>query len=74
MALHFLPHEFKLTDAKSPGREHQIELFEHGGKQYLRVWIGGTVGPDELLCEFTPNQAAQFAEGAERLSSRLSGQ
>lgn len=71
-ANHFLSHNFLLPDAKKSGVKHQVELFEHGGNLYLRLWISGVVGDDnEILCMLTPAQAEEFAQGAERLSTRI---
>lgn len=70
-ALHFLDHDFNLTDDKSPTETHTLELYETGGGRYLRIWIGGRGTGNEVRCKVTKEQAVQLADAAEYLRDRI---
>ncbi|KUM02760.1 hypothetical protein AWB61_03075 [Chromobacterium sp. F49] len=71
-AVHFLDDQFLLADARDDAVEHELELFETGGKRYLRIWVGGIGNGPEILCEITEEQARQLSEAAESLADRIS--
>ena len=71
MAVNFLDHDFQLADAVTEGLQHHVDLYESGGDLFMRIWISGR-GNDMPLClKLTADQARQFADGAERLATRL---
>ncbi len=70
-ALHFLEHGFLLDDHVTNGLQHELELFETGGKLFLRLWVGGIGANMPVECCLTQAQADQLAEGAQYLASRI---
>ncbi|MEN6081603.1 hypothetical protein [Chromobacterium piscinae] len=71
-ALHFLD-EMIVPDAYDKSLQHEIELFESEGRLFLRIWTGGIGVGKPLVCELTPSQAQQLAQGAKDLSERMTG-
>lgn len=70
-ALHFLD-DF-ITPDPIRKTEHQIELFEQGGRLYLRIRIGKSVAPESTVtCQLSPGQARLLSEKAEELADRVS--
>lgn len=70
-ALNFLDHEFELQDHKNEDTKHAIDLFEHGGELYLRMWVDGRASNNPVMCILTQSQAEAFAKGAAGLSRRI---
>jgi len=70
-AVHFLSHEFSLPDARTQGVRHVLELYEHGGQRYLRLWINGIASDMPVVCSLTKAQAEEISEGAQRLATRI---
>lgn len=71
-AEHFLEHGFELQDADSPDVAHGLEMFTHGGRRYIRVWIGGAVANKPLVFGVTRAEAESIALAAEELTLRIS--
>ncbi len=70
-ALHFL--EDFITPDPIRNTEHEVELFETGGKLFLRIRIGKQVDPESTVtCQLTPEQARLLSEKADSLADRIS--
>lgn len=70
-ATHFLPDPFIFFDRQDDSIHHEMELFEQGGRLFVRLWIGGVEANNPVVGEMSRQNAHTLAECAQKFAARL---